>query len=710
MVMDTTFAELSKKIEHIRALPYGEYLWKGSIPKEFKEYQHKVYLEYYQDQELHMLNTEIRKSSKDAVEDFINDENTSAIFMVIAQAGVGKSTFSKKLIQSINLKKSLQSIYIPSQVLIDKYTKRRRETYPKIESIWELYNAYMYGHKEKSDLFLNQNLFEAALFTGKVVVIIDGLDEIITFFGTKFKVQEFIESVIQLNNELAACKIIITSREYYWKNNNILSVNNIPINKFYGFNEAYLKRYLEDRYGKNSPNSILVKKYLNEIDFHDSESVDIVKPYLVDLFCSISEKEMDGDDSNSSDYDSSLDEVCTYPNNCEIIDKAIFFILDREVSKQLRHKLEVTKLLDIYMFLAISFGKYFEYEDLITSIDIVIEENDLPKEDHKLILDAMLFSPLLSYDKLLNNYKIKYSFLNNYFIALYILDKLGSKTTKEKSLFDKDFVKHLAAFDEEDNASFHNIVKYFRKGKDRKNIFISNGKKIIESLIQQHQIEKYDANRWHIEHAISAILYLGINIDNKENSKEKKMNLIKELYGIDNHIKHLFIFGNFFSLDFSDMTVEMSTFDYYNNFLNSNFLNTKFIKTKIKHLDQNISNKYLDNFYQNATLDLDCEHEGCLNLKSTTYQMNIVKKELIEFISQNIFLPTTPYTTSVGVENLFANTLSKYGYLKVQYNSKSIIYELIKEYEGEIDTFTSSNRLTDKMMLVIRDILESRYG
>jgi len=708
--MDTTFAELSKKIEHIRALPYGEYLWKGSIPKEFKEYQHKVYLEYYQDQELHMLNTEIRKSSKDAVEDFINDENTSAIFMVIAQAGVGKSTFSKKLIQSINLKKSLQSIYIPSQVLIDKYTKRRRETYPKIESIWELYNAYMYGHKEKSDLFLNQNLFEAALFTGKVVVIIDGLDEIITFFGTKFKVQEFIESVIQLNNELAACKIIITSREYYWKNNNILSVNNIPINKFYGFNEAYLKRYLEDRYGKNSPNSILVKKYLNEIDFHDSESVDIVKPYLVDLFCSISEKEMDGDDSNSSDYDSSLDEVCTYPNNCEIIDKAIFFILDREVSKQLRHKLEVTKLLDIYMFLAISFGKYFEYEDLITSIDIVIEENDLPKEDHKLILDAMLFSPLLSYDKLLNNYKIKYSFLNNYFIALYILDKLGSKTTKEKSLFDKDFVKHLAAFDEEDNASFHNIVKYFRKGKDRKNIFISNGKKIIESLIQQHQIEKYDANRWHIEHAISAILYLGINIDNKENSKEKKMNLIKELYGIDNHIKHLFIFGNFFSLDFSDMTVEMSTFDYYNNFLNSNFLNTKFIKTKIKHLDQNISNKYLDNFYQNATLDLDCEHEGCLNLKSTTYQMNIVKKELIEFISQNIFLPTTPYTTSVGVENLFANTLSKYGYLKVQYNSKSIIYELIKEYEGEIDTFTSSNRLTDKMMLVIRDILESRYG
>ncbi|HIP02880.1 MAG TPA: hypothetical protein EYG75_05135, partial [Campylobacterales bacterium] len=251
--MDTTFAELSKKIEHIRALPYGEYLWKGSIPKEFKEYQHKVYLEYYQDQELHMLNTEIRKSSKDAVEDFINDENTSAIFMVIAQAGVGKSTFSKKLIQSINLKKSLQSIYIPSQVLIDKYTKRRRETYPKIESIWELYNAYMYGHKEKSDLFLNQNLFEAALFTGKVVVIIDGLDEIITFFGTKFKVQEFIESVIQLNNELAACKIIITSREYYWKNNNILSVNNIPINKFYGFNEAYLKRYLEDRYGKNSP-------------------------------------------------------------------------------------------------------------------------------------------------------------------------------------------------------------------------------------------------------------------------------------------------------------------------------------------------------------------------------------------------------------------------------------------------------------------------
>ncbi|NOX09999.1 MAG: NACHT domain-containing protein, partial [Gammaproteobacteria bacterium] len=211
---------------------------------------------------------------------------TSMPLMVVkGYGGVGKTTLVKYFLDILYASYKDQKIeskilFIDSRKIIDEISREGN-----IDNVFLFYQAYARS-KNLAHKF-DKELLELSIDNGNILLVLDGIDEVIAKLGTKFKVETFISSIYEnylLGNERA--KIIITCRDYFWDASNI-GTHEITSLEIFPFNEKLAKQFFMKEFNDHSKELNQCLTYSEEFKLTKAEdspgSKNVYIPYILDV-------------------------------------------------------------------------------------------------------------------------------------------------------------------------------------------------------------------------------------------------------------------------------------------------------------------------------------------------------------------------------------------------------------------------------------------
>jgi len=207
-------------------------------------------------------------------------ENIETPILVIKGAGgIGKTTFAQYIADKIfSTNKNGTTLFIDSAQIKDKLLKRSDD--PQNINLYDFYEALCEITSEDK---LNKELFRLNVDAGNILIIIDGLDEVISKIPD-FNISMFIKSINETIENIRGGKVIITCRTFFWENINI--EDRFPIIELLPFNDDQTKSFFEKSFTNNDHKQ---KKALALAkDFkHDGDNSGTFHPYVLDIIRSI---------------------------------------------------------------------------------------------------------------------------------------------------------------------------------------------------------------------------------------------------------------------------------------------------------------------------------------------------------------------------------------------------------------------------------------
>lgn len=518
------------------------------------------------------LDTDITHTREDFVDQMIYNENTekielslnilkndikyedNPISVIYGSGGVGKTTLCNALEDNINIDAKIRKkvFYIKGEKIVDILAERNQSSL-EIKTLNDLYTLYK-GENNFSDF--DNELFRLNYISGNIIVIIDAIEEIESALGDKFVLKSFLQSLKKLNENYFCTKIIITTREPFYikiKDKDKDIGLNIQYFKLLGFTSEDLQSFLIKRYDNDNDRN-KVKACIDENSLFDQVSGGHIIPLFVDWVCKI----IDRPNSNRST------ETKYFLKNITI-DKLLIKLINREIVKQ---------------SLSLNLDEMFKFlEEIIIEHNGIISKNDFKEYieieigDKK--IDNYIKNPLFNTDD--ESIKIKYDILLDFIKARSLRYKLiNNQTTVVKLL--------KTCFDGKNELS-RSFVKIFTHDNT-----LSKFQYQIKHLIELIKKDEFENSREKedIKKSISALLYLSTELLIQKKEKTEYSSLLKKLYNNDTHISYLFIYGDFYPLDFTGLTIRESEFIKFINFQKCIFAeNTSFSYSHFK--DINIS-------------------------------------------------------------------------------------------------------------------------
>lgn len=264
---------------------------------------------------------------------------------------------------------------------------------------------------------LEYNNFEINISCGNLVLIVDGLDEIESILKEKFDLDSFIQSAISLNEAYKSCSIIITSRDYYL--DKYIQKDSVTVFALLGFSDELVSEYLTKRLSKQRVKD--AKKYLLNFDITDESRH---TPIYISLICDLVDRE---------EYDKiALPEILesNYYYSNSTLDNLIYKLLQREIGKQ---SLEIT--CDDYFELIVEISVRNQGEiskkDLNEYIQIFFPSIEPTSNLDSDRYSQFYISPLLSFDRSRNAFKIKYDFVELWTKVRFVLSNFIKESLSE---------------------------------------------------------------------------------------------------------------------------------------------------------------------------------------------------------------------------------------------------------------------------------------
>lgn len=695
--IEKVFSKLNKTIKVIE-FSFSDFIWDMCIDEDAKKVERLFEENYFIDQKLyrfsdgekHVLDYCIPFIKKE----FLEKNESEAILFLLASGGMGKSTLCHIIANDINRSSNRRSILIQSESIKRHGSQDFFENFV-IESIYDLYDVYSKITKIPTGFssFQDKRIFDLSLLCGNIVVIIDGLDEIISLFQENFNVDSFFESLALLNRELGKSSIIITSREYYWKDHSLIDnyMDDIIEVHLLGFDEEVLSEYLEKRFRRHPrrENCIeLANKQIKESEFGNEG---IMVPFFVDVISQVVQDEFEG-----AKYDSTFDfSKRNYRSNDALVDYMIYVLLNREIERQ-AFNITLNDFINIFIDIA------SEYNGLIkkTQLEELSEYYFNTQSDS--IYRKMLLNPLLFSGE--DSVRFKYDFLSNYFVSLYLI-----KSILESSESDI-FIHHMSRLYDGKNQIFNEVMSYFRKSEDD---LLSCVKLIVEFLVNKYKKLQVKSERTIIEKAISALMYLVQEVLGKGASRERRMELICEIYA-SQKIHYLFIWGEFYPLDFTDIKFWDSKFYSYSNFGKCKFTNAEFYYCDFEEIDIQGPFKDIKGAKFDSTCHLNTLSEVVLNDGADHHSKGLLEKELKKYFrsfyergsfKNKVNEQITYSQRSPQIDKKFSEYLVSIGLLKFDSSGKR--YSISHDFQRSVHNFII-NDLSDRKINKIQSYLVER--
>jgi hypothetical protein len=559
------------------------------LPDQFKDNGAYEAEEYFIDQEIYSNLT--KKSGLDYIEEaFLKNNEKLPVTAFIGEGGVGKTTFCTEICRLIN--KSSDD-FKKISLLISSFDIHDSGELSNFSSIQSLYKLTGMDN-------IDTDILELNISCGNIIIVIDGLDEIESRLKEKFSLNEFINSIIQLNDTYNNCSVIITSRNGSFEN--IENKEEINIFEMKGFNEDQIENYLKSRFKKQHE---LIGKIKSEAQKISNENIeDYLTPLLLHLICNFFEDEEYTSSSNNEDSKYFIDK--------QPLDSVLRATIKREIDKQISPldlELSCDDYFEVLSEIAINGGSS-SISNIRESAGILIDPND---KNFEPFINKLKLSPLL---KLLNsNLSFKYDYLYSWALSRFALSAINNNGNVSDS-FLKIAAKHM----------YHGdfLTKEINGHRNDFNCF-EYEKKVIRKAIDS--IICGDSNEQFYRKSISAMLYLVVF--SESTSKENYTKKILSIYpNTDNYLKFFSVYGDFISLDLSEIVIDQGYFNGYGNIWKCKYPEKeKIVFNKTKFIDtgnKNFSRELISSSYFNEC-DLDANLEKSLNISSQSKHKKIDK-------------------------------------------------------------------------------------
>ena len=514
--------------------------------------------------------------------DWLSHEN-EPLMVLKGEGGIGKTTFAQFIADKfIKINPQSAVLFIDSGEIKTELIKRKR-SYENI-SVYNFYEA-LHDLTGSSQDKLSEDLFRINLDAGNFLLIIDGLDEIISKVP-EFNVDEFLNSIIAYTSEIGNGKIILTCRSYFWEASKFSS-NQIKTVELLPFNQDQTKKFFQKSFKNDERKVAKSLKIAEEFKFQESGEY-FFHPYVLDVVRSIVESDQ------------------------EIIKADTTFeseILEKEVKNDYiiyricyRERLRVEQIgIDDQV-------KFFSYWSIkrrgVISLENFSKElaEALNRHVDSTSIEAFKSHPFIQLRNKTINFK--YDFFADYFKSIYVSRHLTLDGNHNKT--SEDFLKIISENCWYGSGMINDIQDRLLKWDENNLLQCSD---LISQILNDTNLNVVTKRR-----TISGLfnICLAANIRMRSNSVVANTELIRALFGSGkDEITGLQIIGMHSSeesvrFDFSNLVLKNCYIDAYQSFWSCNFNEgTYFIKCYLLNLEHD-SNKRLpisESNFQNCTID-----------------------------------------------------------------------------------------------------------
>lgn len=509
------------------------------------------------------------------------DDEESSILLIKGTGGVGKTTVARQFIYKIHEKnKSNRSnntkfLFINSHDIINELMSKG-----KINDLFDFYQVLAEVHDTEKRF--NKHTFSLSADNGNLVIVLDGIDEVIAKKGSDFDITKFMHSITtDYLGSLGKTKIIITCRDSFWSNdliesNNITEIEILPFDQ--NLATLYFNKIFDDINKQKKAMSIATDYKIN----------DCYVPYILDM---IRELIINNDEElDAFDFDSNL--LKSHKNKNDFL---IGKVCEREINKL--DNTNIDDQLELFMEMALRFSGTLNKLQLQELLSKKFSEKNFSKFNaHPLLKES---DGVLSF---------RYDFFEEYFKELALSIFFESEEVKISNLDDYliEILKNYINFDNDFVSIVKNRITDTEKFKD--DLFL-----LLVDLINIKQRDSSDIIFNNKKILISSFFILLIL--NNEPNKETRTNLLKEIFMKGEYIENLSLINlhstnKKISFDFKGVKFNNCHFENFENFLECDFDDKTFFKNSVflpkLRKNSNISSNFTSNNIDNST----CRSEG----------------------------------------------------------------------------------------------------
>lgn len=161
------------------------------------------------------------------------------ILVVQGEGGIGKTTLLENYLNKfLEINKKTKIIYMTSSNIVSKIN---HEEYERNIDLFDFYRVSV-----DADTHFTRDLLRLSLDDGKILLVLDGIDEVISSLANKFNFKDFIQNIIDeysFNN--GNCKIVFTCRNQFWEELNLNDNKNISIMTLQPFGTEKAEKFFQ---------------------------------------------------------------------------------------------------------------------------------------------------------------------------------------------------------------------------------------------------------------------------------------------------------------------------------------------------------------------------------------------------------------------------------------------------------------------------------
>jgi hypothetical protein len=505
----------------------------------------------------------------------VSRADSPPLSLLVASGGAGKTTLLRSLSAAINDSRHSRVMLIEADTL--KKLPRDQLRRSHVSSLFDLCELHSMALTAAGATPIrvpsNRNVFDLLLISGSLLILIDGIDELLSMMSSSFELVPFVESIKALNAELGQTRVFLAGREDT-VGTTVASLrrHGVPIYNLKGFTSAEVAQYVQKRfYKRRKEERLAIVARVQETLQSVSTAMDdeTVLPFFVDALCELEE------DANSTGvklkFEGAIKERMAeagYAHNVKAVDLLVFAIIDRERERQ-DWKPAVVRLVDVFKeFSSAHFGTA-----RISELSVVVDTYLAATATNSPVTEIFCKNPLLSVANDVVTYR--YDFLQSYFLGLWLIEKL-----EDRSISSELFIKHFSRLATGQGAVFEELSRFYasKSRKDVQDLLTDaySGFKAV-ALNENSEAGAADSARA----ACSCLLHLfaataGKGLNRAEFSTAIFSIVGEETTGERKLTKGLFISGDFPLLQFVDREFWNCKLNGYDSFPKCRFSNTKF--------------------------------------------------------------------------------------------------------------------------------------